>query len=128
VLIALGLTTVVIIGVPALMYAINTLGNVTDYELAESFAERLHNETELVDLGVTNNTEITVTVPDYVFVVIEGNTLTVTFHKEGVAQTEWSDTYLHPISLETVITPGSRIMTIRLIDGVIEIAFFAAPV
>ena len=128
VLIALGLTTVVIIGVPALMYAINTLGNVTDLEHAATFAERLHNETRLVDLGAANNTEVTITVPDYVFVIIEGNTLRVTFHKEGAPQAEWSETYLHPVALETAVTSGTNLMSIRLIDGVIEIAFLAAPV
>jgi hypothetical protein len=100
---------------------------VTDLDRAATFAERLHNETGLVDLGTTNNTEITVTIPDYIFVTIEGNTLTVTFYKEGAPRTDWSETYLHAVSLETTVTSGPHLMTIRLINDVIEIAFFAVP-
>jgi hypothetical protein len=127
VLIALGLTTVVIIGVPTLMYAINTLGNVTDLESAAVFADRLHNMTGLVDLGGTNNTEVRIMVPEYVTVSADGSTLTVTFQKEGMELTEWSETYLHPVSLLTGVTSGDNSLTIRLVNGVIEILFTAVP-
>ncbi|MFX1367409.1 MAG: hypothetical protein ACFFAY_02265 [Promethearchaeota archaeon] len=125
VLIALGLTTVVIIGVPALMFAINTLGNATDLENAAVFADRLLNRTALVDLGITNNTEVRIMVPDYVTVSADGNTLTVFFQKEGMERTEWSKTYLHQVSLLTGVSSGDNSLTIRLVNGVVEILFTA---
>lgn len=124
-LIALGLTTVVIIGVPALMFAINTLGNATDLENAAVFADRLFDRTSLVDFGSINITELAITVPDYVIVSAEDNTLMVAFEKEGIQRAEWSESYSHPVSLLTGVTSGENLLTIRLVDGVIEILFTA---
>ncbi len=125
VLIALGLTTVVIIGVPALMFAINTLGNATDLENAAVFADRLFNRTSLVDFGDINITDFAVTVPSYVTVSAESNTLTVTFEKEGIQRAEWSQSYYHPVTLLTGVVSGENLLTIRLVNGVIEILFTA---
>jgi hypothetical protein len=123
VLIALGLTTVVIIGVPALMFAINTLENVTDLERADAFAARLLNETRLVDTGEANNTAFTTTIPNFVTVSANGNALTIDFDKEGVQAVQWSDTFLHPVSLLGEVASGQYSITIRLVGGVIEILF-----
>ncbi|NHI82974.1 MAG: hypothetical protein EAX81_01535 [Candidatus Thorarchaeota archaeon] len=120
---ALGLTTVVIIGVPALMFAVNTLGNITDLERAEAFATGLINETRLVDIGTTNKTELAVLIPEYVTISASESTLTITFTKEGIPETQWKDTFLHPVSLLGSTSAGQYSMTISLVAGTIEIVF-----
>ncbi|MHA1937053.1 MAG: hypothetical protein ACXACD_11515 [Candidatus Thorarchaeota archaeon] len=126
ILIAIGLSTAVIIGVPVLLYTIDTLGNASQLEIAENFAERLHNLTERVDNEAANNTSVLVNVPDGVSVTSNGATLTVAFEKLGVASQYWGEAYGHSIVLVPPTEPGTYSLLIQLIEDEIFISFALA--
>jgi len=121
-LIAIGLTTVVLVGIPILLFAVDTLGNATQLELAHNFSERVHNETHLVDTGA-NNTIIEINVPTGVTVSAEESTLTVSFQNEGGLITNWEVGYNHMISLQAPSGPGPHLMHIAMVAGIIELTF-----
>lgn len=126
ILIAVGLSTAVIIGVPVLLYTIDTLGNASQLEMAEQFAERLHNLTERVDNGTVNNTSADINLPDGVSVTSNDGTLTVTFEKLGIPSQYWGVTYGHSIVLQPPSGPGAYSLVIQLIDSDIHISFTPA--
>ncbi len=121
-LIAIGLTTVVLVGIPILLFAVDTLGTVTQLEMAQNFSERVHNETQLVDTGA-NNTLIEINLPTGVTVTAEGSTLTVSFQSSGGQITAWEKSYSHPISLQAPSSSGPHLMQIAMIAGIIELTF-----
>lgn len=121
-LIAIGLTTVVLVGIPILLFAVDTLGTATQLEMAQNFSERVHNETQLVDTG-TNNTLIEINIPTGVTVTVEGSTLTVSFQSSGGQITTWEESYSHPISLQSPSSSGPHLMQIAMIADVIELTF-----
>ena len=123
ILIAIGLSTAVIIGVPVLLYTINTLGNASQLEMAEQFAERLHNLTESVDSGLANNTSILISVPEGVAITSNGAALTVAFEKLGMASQYWDQTYEHIIDLVPPTGSGTYSLLIRLIENEVYITF-----
>jgi hypothetical protein len=123
ILIAIGLSTAVIIGVPVLLYTMDTLGNAFQLEMAEQFAERLHNLTESVDNGIANNTSVLISVPEGVSISSNGATLTVAFEKLGVASQYWGETYGHSIELNPPVESGSHSLLIQLIGDEIHISF-----
>ncbi|MFW9889141.1 MAG: hypothetical protein ACFFER_13230 [Candidatus Thorarchaeota archaeon] len=126
ILIAIGLSTAVIIGVPVLLYTIDTLGNASLLEMAEQFAERLHNLTERVDNGTVNSTSLDIIVPDGVSVISSGGTLTVAFEKLGVPSQDWGETYENSIVLQPPSEPGPYSLVIQLIGSDIHISFIPA--
>ena len=126
ILIAVGLSTAVIIGVPVLLYTIDTLGNASQLEMAEQFAERLHNLTERVDNGTVNNTSADINLPDGVSVTSNDGTLTVTFEKLGIPSQYWGVTYGHSIVLQPPSGPGAYSLVIQLIGSDIHISFTPA--
>jgi len=121
-LIAIGLTTVVLVGIPILLFAVDTLGNATQLELAQNFSERVHNETQLVDTEA-NSTIIEINVPTGVTVSAEGSTLTVSFQSSGGLITTWEESYSHTISLQAPSGPGPHLMLIARVAGIIELTF-----
>jgi hypothetical protein len=121
-LIAIGLTTVVLVGIPILLFAVDTLGNATQLELARNFSERVHNGTQLVDTGA-NDTIIEINVPIGVSVSAEGSTLTVSFQRSGGPITTWEEDYGHTISLQAPNGPGPHLMHIAMVAGIIELTF-----
>ncbi len=123
ILIAIGLTTAVIVGVPILMYAIDTLGTTSQLEIARQVAESIHNGTARVDDGIVNSTAIEVTVPEGVTLVADNSTLTIFFEKEGIEPRSWSGIYDHAIVLHGPIGPGPYIVNIGLVSSTIEISF-----
>ena len=122
-LIAIGLSTAVIVGVPILLYSMNTLQNASHLEIAQVFAVKLHNETERVDNGATNETSFQVNVPSGISMNAVGTTLTITLEYEGIQTTTWSETYDHTIVLNAPETSGIYIVTVRIVSDVIEISF-----
>ena len=121
-LIAIGLTTVVLVGIPILLFAVDTLGNATQLELAHNFSERVHNETQLVDTGA-NNTIIEINIPTGVTVSADGYTLTVSFQSSGGLVTMWEEDYSHIISLQAPSGSGPHMMHIVMVAGIIELTF-----
>ena len=87
-LIAIGLSTAVIVGVPVLMYAIDTISTTSELQEVQSAADMIHNATISVDSGVTNATTITVWINPGVTVNSAGNTLTVSV-LTGSKQLKW---------------------------------------
>ena len=122
-LIAIGLTTVVIIGVPVLIYTMDTLSNASQLEAAQTFAQRLHNYTGRVDTGIQENIAVEMTVPSFVELSTSGNTLTIAFVKDGVQEAVWSETYSHNIVLISPDEPGIFTLTISLSGDDILITF-----
>jgi len=121
-LIAIGLTTVVLVGIPILLFAVDTLGNATQLELAQNFSERIHNETQLVDTGA-NNTLIEINVPTGVTVTADGSILTVSYQSSGGQITTWEKSFSHPITLQAPSGLGPHLMQIAMIVGIIELTF-----
>jgi len=129
-LIAIGLSTVVIVGVPVLMYAIDTINTTNQLQEAQRAAEQMFNATALVDDGVTNTTSINVWLNSGVSVTASGNTLTVVFAESPGLQRAWDQTYINEISIDTpnlshVETTLYR-MEVVMVAGVIHISFFVA--
>ena len=125
ILIAVGLTTVVMVGVPVLLYSMNILTNASELEMAQNFAETVHNETRRVDTGLANHSSLEIAVPQHVTVSASGNTLVITYAKDGADTYLWSDTYSHPVSLEAPPTFGLHTFVISMEDGELVIAFVA---
>ena len=122
-LIAIGLTTVVMVGVPVLLYAMDTLSSASQLEMAQNFANNVHNATGRVDLGQANNTLLQIIVPQYVTISASGTTLTITYAKEGSDTFSWSNSYTHPINLAAPPDAGLFIMSISLVGGEVQLAF-----
>jgi len=127
-LVAVGLTTAVIVGVPVLLYAIDTVNAASEFELARTFAQEVQNATVRVDLGVVANVISNVYVPNGVTVTATGNTLAVSFQKSTQEPIVWTSSYAHnivivgaPISAETCN------MEVRMTSGTIEIIFVPHP-
>ncbi|MFW9933772.1 MAG: hypothetical protein ACFFDR_14125, partial [Candidatus Thorarchaeota archaeon] len=122
-LIAIGLTTVVIIGVPVLIFTMDTLSNVSQLEAAQTFADRIHNYTARVDTGAQVSIAVEINVPSYVDLSSSGNTLSIAFVKAGTQEVVWSETYLHAIIVVPPDEPGIYTLTIALVGADIQITF-----
>ena len=123
ILIAVGLTTVVIIGVPVLMYTMDTLANVSQLEAAQTFADRMHNYTSRVDTGQQEEVIVEITVPSYIEMSASGQSLTIAYMKDGNQEAAWSETYVHAIVLTPPDTAGIHTLTISLVSDEIHISF-----
>ncbi|MHA2117056.1 MAG: hypothetical protein ACXABN_10010 [Candidatus Thorarchaeota archaeon] len=131
-LIAIGLSTAVIVGVPILMYSIDTINTTTHLQEAELAAEQIHNATMLVDSGSTNSTSITVWIRPGTTVTATGTTLTI-LYSEGVGSLQtWPATYNHdividdPLNTHQAVTPYT--VEVVIVDNVIHISFDAVPI
>ena len=131
-LIAIGLSTAVIVGVPVLMYAIDTINTTSELQVVQFAADKIHNATMAVDSGTTNTTTINVLINPGVTVTSAGNTLTVLYNKDGEAPRTWSESYIHEISVDEPIIPhGNTVpfaIEIVMVDNVIHISFIVAPI
>ncbi|MHA2378651.1 MAG: hypothetical protein ACXADO_03225 [Candidatus Thorarchaeota archaeon] len=124
-LVAIGLSTAVLVGVPVLMYAMDTLGAASQVERAGQFADRVHNVTGNVDDGLLNTTAIEINVPEGVAISSDGTYLTIVFEREGLDTRTWSNIYDHLIVLIGPTGSGTYIMSVQLDSGTIEITFAA---
>jgi len=122
-LIAIGLTMVVIVGVPVLLYTMDILSSASELEMAQNFADRVHNATSRVDQGLVNNTNMQISVPQYVEVSAVGNTLTIIYEKEGADPISWSNTYTRPISLVSPPGFGLYMLYIHIDNGELVVTF-----
>lgn len=131
-LIAIGLSTAVIVGVPVLMYAIDTINTTSQLQEALLVAEQIHNATRDVDNLVSNTTAINIWANPGLTVTADGNTLTVSFSNDGATPRTWSATYNHDLSIDNAISPHLNktlySMEIVLVDDVIHISFLAVPI
>ncbi|NHI89452.1 MAG: hypothetical protein EAX87_08015 [Candidatus Thorarchaeota archaeon] len=131
-LIAIGLSTAVIVGVPILMYAINTLSLTSQLQEAQLAAEQIHNVTRNVDTGMSNTTSTTIWINPGLSVTANGNILIVAYNEEGAAPKTWSASYNHDIVIDhSILTASIRVlysMEASLVGEVIHIAFLEVPI
>jgi len=130
-LIAVGLSTVVIIGVPVLMYAIDTINTTSQLQEVQLAAEQIHNATRDVDSGVTNSTTVDVWIHPGVIISANTNTLVVSFDNGETAPKTWSISYNHNISIDVNIKERSYRtqyrMGVQMIGSIIHITFAEFP-
>jgi len=124
-LIAVGLTTAVMVGVPVLLITMDTISGASQLESAQSFATTMHNVTGQVDSGQTNDTSIEIRVPEYVSIRVEGNQLIVEYQREGRDTISWPNSYSHSIDLNAPDSTGLFLMRVQLVEGEIRITFTA---
>ena len=131
ILIAIGLSTVVIVGVPVLMYAIDTINTTAQLQEVQFAAEQIHNATQDVDDGITNSTSVNVWLHPGFSISASANTLTVTYDNDKSTPQTWSVTYNHEISIDVNIYDRSYEaqykMDVHMIDSVIHITFVELP-
>jgi hypothetical protein len=125
-LIAIGLSMVVMVGVPVLIYTMDTLSSASQLESAHAFADRLHNYTARVDQGLEESISVQVTVPSYIEMSSAGNTLVVSFVKDDNQVATWSESYLHSVNVSEPASPGVYTLVIALNGDTVEIEFLAA--
>jgi len=131
-LIAIGLSTAVIVGVPVLMYAIDTINTTSQLQEAQLVAEQIHNATRDVDNGISNTSAINIWVIPGLAVTGDGKTLTVLFNNGGVTPKSWEGVYNHDIIIDhPIMTTSIRVLysvEIVLVDNIIHISFFEVPI
>ena len=131
-LIAIGLSTVVIVGVPVLMYAIDTISTTSQLQEAQLAAEQIHNATRNVDTGISNTTSISIWIHPGFSVAANGKTLVVTYGGEGATPETWQASYNHDIVIDHPILSTSikalYSMEAGLVGEVIRIVFFEIPI
>ncbi|TFF84417.1 hypothetical protein EU524_01115 [Candidatus Thorarchaeota archaeon] len=120
-LIAIGLTAVVIVGVPVLMFAIETLNTSARLEMASEAAQELLNATDLVDTGQLNDTTIHIRIPTGVSISSEGSTLTILFVTPDGTQTTWSNTFTHLVFIDPIDEAGEYYFYIHMVEGAVQI-------
>ena len=127
ILIAIGLSTVVIIGVPVLMYAIDTITITTYLEDARIAAEEIHLAASVLDDGTYTTQTIVITIPPGFSVGVDNNTLIVRLSYGGQRTQTWTESYNHPllldVSLGIVSTRATYGVNLELIDDVIHLSF-----
>ncbi|MFW9963636.1 MAG: hypothetical protein ACFFCX_08735 [Candidatus Sifarchaeia archaeon] len=132
ILIAIGLSTVVIIGVPVLMYAIDTINTTTQLQEAVIVAEKIHNATRDLDTGLLNTTSITFWTNQGISVTASGKTLTVIFDNGVESSNIWSASYNHDIIIDEPLLSHTRRVLYSaefcLVDDVIHITFLEVPI
>jgi hypothetical protein len=126
-LIAIGLSAAVIVGVPVLLYSINILNNTTSFQAAETFAQELHSLVDTIDKTTTNETQVDIVVPQYVTVSSTGTTLTISYQIGGEAPHTWSQVYDNEIDAMSPTHLGSQLVRIQIVDEMIQIRFIPPP-
>ena len=121
-LIAVGLSTAVIIGVPVLLYAIDTMSYSTHLQDAHLAADGIFDATEQLDTGELNTTTIRVHIPTGMSMIADGSTLTLSVLINGQT-TSWSDSYTHQIVINPPTEAGNYDMEFTMTSNVIHITY-----
>ncbi|MGY5881366.1 MAG: hypothetical protein RTV31_14025 [Candidatus Thorarchaeota archaeon] len=121
-LIAVGLSTAVIIGVPVLLYAIDTMSYSTHLQSAQLAADDIFSATEQLDTGELNSTTIRVHIPTGMSMIADGSTLTISVLINGQT-TSWSDSYTHQIVINPPTEAGIYDMEFSMVSNVIHITY-----
>jgi len=121
-LIAVGLSTAVIIGVPVLLYAIDTMSTSSHLQSAQMAAGDIFAATDQLDAGILNTTTIRVHIPTGVLMIADGSSLTISVLINGQT-TGWSDSYTHQIVINPPTEAGTYDMEFTMISNVIHITY-----
>ena len=124
-LIAVGLTSVVIVGVPVLFHTLNTISAASNLSMANDFADRVHNATGRVDSGSTESVSIEILVPDYVSVTVSNDSMTILYESTDGSVREWTRGYSHELVLTPPNNSGSHLLSIGLVEEKIYVEFMA---
>jgi hypothetical protein len=131
-LIVIGLSTAVIVGVPILMYSIETINTTTQLQGVELMVSKIHDATITVDSELFNTTTTDIWVNPGVTVNAVGNSLMIVFNPDSGSPRTWSQTYLHEIvidnSISTHLVRTLYTMEVDMIDNIIHISFYAVPI
>lgn len=122
-LIAIGLSSAVIVGVPLLMHAVNLMAGATRFEMAQQAAIQIHNATEEIDIGEVNRTVVELNVPEGFDIQIQENGLTITYSQDGEIVGSWPHTYSHSLVSTGFQGRGNYVLTIRIVDDVVHLSF-----
>lgn len=121
-LIAVGLSTAVIIGVPVLLYAIDTMSYSAHLQDAQIAAEDIFSAIEQLDTGMLNTTTIRIHIPTGMSMIADGSTLAISVLINGQS-TSWSDSYTHQIVINPPTEAGIYDMAFTMISNVIHITY-----
>jgi len=119
-LIAVGLSTAVIIGVPVLLYAINTMSYTTHLQDAQMAAEDIFEAASRIDSGELMNLTIQVHIPTGVSMNANGSLLTIILLIDS-QQTMWSETFDHQVYIIPPTAEGHYNMMFTMVSNVIHI-------
>lgn len=128
-LIAIGLTTVVLVGVPVLLYSMDILSATADIDSARIAAEKIHNETTLVDNGLSDTDGVNVYLPRGFEAWIDGADFIMQIRLANGATHTWARIFNHSVSIvEPPQGEGEYWVEIMLVGDTIEIAFYMTPI
>ena len=121
-LIAVGLSTAVIIGVPVLLYAIDTMSGASHLQSAQTAASDIFDAVEQLDTGSLNSTTTRIHIPTGMSMIAEGSTLTISVLIDGHTMS-WSESYTHQIVINPPTEAGTYDMDFAMISNVIHITY-----
>ena len=121
-LIAVGLSSAVIIGVPVLLYAINTMSYTTHLQDAQSAADAIFAAVGQLDTGALNSTTIRVHIPTGMLMDASGSSLTISVLINEIP-TIWSNSYSHQIVINPPTEAGIYDLDFEMISNVIHITY-----
>jgi hypothetical protein len=119
-LIAIGLSTVVIIGVPVLLFAIDTMSYTSHLQDAQAAATDVLGAASRVDDGELTDLTIQVHIPTGMSMTVIGYTLAISV-LIGEQLTEWTATYNHQIIINPPTEAGYYSMTFTMVSDTIHI-------
>ena len=122
-LIAVGLTAVVVVGVPVLMFAISTLSATSQYEEARTAATDILDAIKTVDDGVVNSTSLQVFIPDGFSIGSDGSTVSCIYAYQGSTTGSWNRVYAHIVLLDPPTQAGTFTVSITMSAGAITVTF-----
>lgn len=122
-LIAIGLTTVVMVAVPILLYSVDIMLAGSRYEDANHFAQTVHSLVADVDSGNSTSASVEVVVPRDITVSADATHLSIKYLPEGEEATIWTETYNHTILLTPPTTMGTYLLTIDIKNDLLVITF-----
>ncbi len=121
-LIAVGLSTAVIIGVPVLLYAIDTMSYTTHLQDAQNAANDIFEAVEQLDTGIVNSTTVRVHIPTGMLMDSSGTLLTISVLINEVT-TSWSHSYTHQLTINPPTEAGLYDLHFEMISNVIHITY-----
>jgi len=119
-LIAVGLSTAVIIGVPVLLYAIDTMSYTTHLQDAQNAADDIFDAVSQLDTGALNSTTVRVHIPTGMSMVASESSLTISVFINEVS-TVWSNSYSHQIVINPPTEAGLYDIQFEMVSNVIHI-------
>ncbi|TFG27282.1 hypothetical protein EU527_18700 [Candidatus Thorarchaeota archaeon] len=127
-LIAVGLSTAVIIGVPVLLVAIDTMTTTQQVQYAQQASEKIFNATRQVDDGVSSDITIEVYIPDNFEMSTDstGSVLTITVdtgRPPPDTYLTWLEDFDHQIVVNCPSKAGYYYFTFTMVSDVIHITY-----